>query len=148
MARLQRAVLDLVAGLHGLVLDLVTGLHRLVLHLVTGLRGTVVHGVTGLRGAAAQLHGHRARLVPEVCRTGPRATLHVHLPCQLLYGVAEFAAGALDLAPQLVGSLGPRHGGLAARPVRHRCALSLISSTSALTLPRASSGVGGVARRS
>src|SRR3954467_2843723 len=113
MARLQRAVLDLMTGPHGLVLDLMTGPHGLALDLVTGLRGTVVHGVTGLRGAAAQLHGHRARLVPEVCRTGPRATLPLLLPCQLLYGVADFAAGALDLAPQLVGSLGPRHGGLA-----------------------------------
>src|SRR5690606_1265854 len=50
-----------------------------------------------LGGAAAQLYGHRPGLVPQILRPGPGPPLDVHLPRQLLDGVAQFVAGPLDL---------------------------------------------------
>src|SRR5690606_13650155 len=97
--------------------------------------------------------------VPQILRPGPGPPLDVHLPRQLLDGVAQFVAGPLDLPAQLVRPLGAACGSLAprgragARPARarhvlcHRCALPLISSTSAFTLRGAAPGVAGVARR-
>src|SRR5580704_6994876 len=61
--------------------------------------------------------------------------LHVRLGGQRRGRLAELLAGLLDVFPQL--TFGPSGA--------HRCVLSLISSTSALTLPIVSSGTGGVA---
>src|SRR3984885_8329393 len=77
----------------------------------------------------------RGRLLLDLAHLLLRPRLHVCLGGQRLGRLAELLAGLLDVFPQL--TFGPFGA--------HRCVLSLISSTSAFTLPIVSSGTGGVA---
>ncbi len=140
-----------VPGAARLVPRRTAGPARLVLRGVPGPARLVLHGVPGLCGGAAQLHGHGHRPCPGGRRPGPwRGPFTSAFPASSSTVSPELTAGLFDLLPQLVGPLGPADrlcGGAAPRAITacrvgHRCALSLIWSTSALTLPRVSSGFG------
>jgi alpha-1,6-mannosyltransferase len=100
----------------------------------------VTHPIACLAGRgprlAAQVGGRLRGAVP-----GPR--LHVGLGDERLDGLPELMPGPLDVGSEGLGGLGRRIA--AGSLLAHRCALSLICSTSAFTLSAASVGIGGVA---
>ena len=114
------------AALHRLVLPQLPGhLGRLALHL----GGLVLRHGLHLRGLVLRLALHLGGL-------GLGPGLHVGLGGQFFHGLAETLSGPLDLLLNFRCGLW----------CGHRCVLSLISSTSALTSATACSGSGGAAR--
>src|SRR5215472_10160505 len=97
----------------------------------SGLRGYLVLGRAGLA----------AQVVLDLRSPMLRPRLHIGLRGQGLHSLAEVLPSALDLLGQ--GLFLWRTG--ARSVLAHRCALSLIFSTSALTLSAALLGIGGVA---
>src|ERR1022692_1644896 len=103
-------------------------------------------GAFHLAGRAGDAPGHLSRLIP-------RPGFHVGLGNERLDRLAEFLPGPLDFLGQPLQTFRRGRAAFRGRAGRqagpfffgHRCALSLISSTSALTLSTARAGTGGAA---